>query len=371
MHTFEIANHSTPLRTSTLSSRAFRIRARRWLVPTAVLAAALISPAARAQSTDPAAARALFSEARQLATQKKFDQACPKFEESLRLDYGVGTLFNLADCWEKLGKTASAWARFLDASAGARAAGQADRERVARERAAALEPKLSRLTIEVKKPETGLEIKRDSQPVGRAAWGTAVPVDPGAHLVEATAPGKKAWTTRVEVPAKAATIAVAVAPLEDNPEATQAAVPVPPTTPGPAGTETGPGKLSETPESSSDGSWNTQKTVGVALAGVGVVGIAVGTAFALMAKSKTDESLGICPDTPMMCGLDEIARQTGLKDEASSNRTVSYVGFATGGAALIAGAAVFFTAPSRSSSAVTVGPMVGTGSMGAVLAGRF
>jgi hypothetical protein len=338
------------------------------MVPAAALASAFFSSAAFAQSTDPAAARALFSEARQLAAQKKYDQACPKFEESLRLDYGVGTLFNLADCWEKLGKTASAWARFLDASAGAKAAGQADRERVARERAAALAPKLSRLTIDVKKPETGVEIKRDSQPVGRAAWGTAVPVDPGTHLIEATAPGKKGWSTRVDVPAKAATTVVAVAPLEDNPEPTQTAVLVPPTTPGPSAIETVPDKLSETPESSSDGSWNTQKTVGVALAGAGVVGIAIGTAFGLMAKSKTDDSLAICPNTPMTCEPDLIDKQVGLKEKASSNRTVSYVGFAAGGAALIAGAAVFFTASGGSRNGITAAPLVGSGVFGAALA---
>src|SRR6516164_8031146 len=112
----------------------------------ATLAAALWVGDVAAQS-DPVAARVLFSDARSLTAQGKYEQACPKFEESQRLDPGIGTLFNLADCWEHIGRTASAWGRFLDVAAQAKMAGQADREKVARERAAMLEPKLSRLTI--------------------------------------------------------------------------------------------------------------------------------------------------------------------------------------------------------------------------------
>src|SRR5687768_2018720 len=78
---------------------------------------------ARAQS-DSAAARALFAEGRSLMEGERFAEACPKFEESLRLDDGMGTQFNLAHCWDKLGRTASAWALFLDVAAAARAGNQ-------------------------------------------------------------------------------------------------------------------------------------------------------------------------------------------------------------------------------------------------------
>src|SRR6185369_16874031 len=110
-----------------------------------ISAALLASGAARADlSSDKAAAEALFNHAKQLVKEGKLSEACPKFEESLRLDPGIGTLLYLADCLEKSGKTASAWARFLEAAAAAKAANQADRETKARQRAAALEPKLSR-----------------------------------------------------------------------------------------------------------------------------------------------------------------------------------------------------------------------------------
>src|SRR6185436_4269196 len=100
------------------------------LVAAAILFQAL--PAA-AQSSNDAAARALFAEGRKLSSEGKWQEACPKFEESLRLVPGAGTRFNLADCWEHIGRTASAWSGFLDVAAEAKAAGQADREKASRE----------------------------------------------------------------------------------------------------------------------------------------------------------------------------------------------------------------------------------------------
>src|SRR4051794_25809493 len=76
----------------------------------------LVGTTASAQS-ESAAARALFAEARKLMAAERYDEACPKFEESLRLDQGIGTQFNLAHCWEKQGRTASAWGMFLDVAA--------------------------------------------------------------------------------------------------------------------------------------------------------------------------------------------------------------------------------------------------------------
>ncbi len=164
-----------------------------------VLLASAFSVCAMGQ-TDSATARVLFEEGRRLIHKKDYADACPKFEESYRLDPGIGTLLNLADCWEHIGRTASAWARFLEIADMTKRLGQTDRERVARARAAALEPKLSRLHIEVGSTEPGLELLRDGAPFGQAQWGMDVPVDPGNHTIEAKAPGFKSWTTVIQVP---------------------------------------------------------------------------------------------------------------------------------------------------------------------------
>ena len=85
-----------------------------------VAAGVLATPAARAADT--AAAQSLFSDARKLMLAGNFADACPKREESEKLDPGMGTLYNLGDCYEHVGKTASAWAAFDEVANEARAA---------------------------------------------------------------------------------------------------------------------------------------------------------------------------------------------------------------------------------------------------------
>src|SRR5687768_12013927 len=58
------------------------------------------------------AAEVAFDEAIALSEAGKYEEACSKFEESDRLDHAMNTLFNLADCYEKIGRIASAWEAF-------------------------------------------------------------------------------------------------------------------------------------------------------------------------------------------------------------------------------------------------------------------
>jgi TonB family protein len=174
----------------------------------------------QSSSMDKAIATKLFDDAERLMIAGKAVAACPKFGESHRRDPQLGTLLHLADCYEKLGKTASAWAAFkeaLEIAERRNASGLNEpRERTARDRAAALEVRLSKLTITVAEPPApGLEIKQDGEPVEPAVWDTALPVDPGAYVITAEAPGKKIWSEKVEVPDGANTV-VTVPPLENE-----------------------------------------------------------------------------------------------------------------------------------------------------------
>lgn len=60
----------------------------------------------------------------------------------------LGTQIALASCYEKLGKTASAWAEFR-AAASAAVKVHDKRQQFAEEHAAALEPKLSKIAVVV------------------------------------------------------------------------------------------------------------------------------------------------------------------------------------------------------------------------------
>ncbi|MBK8252979.1 MAG: hypothetical protein IPK82_09950 [Polyangiaceae bacterium] len=164
-----------------------------------LFALACVGSFAQSARADTATAQALFDQGKKLMGEKKYAEACPKFEESQRLDPGLGTQINLASCYAELGKYATAWSLYLDVASQAKSAGQADREKKARDAAKALEPKLSKLTIEVAVPVDGLEVRRNGQLVGQATWGTPIPVDPGDIKITAMAPNKKLWETAIVV----------------------------------------------------------------------------------------------------------------------------------------------------------------------------
>lgn len=340
------------------------------------LALPLLSPLcpgiAHAQSSaqDTAVARSLFRDARKLMESGRYTEACPKLEESQRLDPGIGTQFNLADCWEHTGRTASAWALFLDVAAATRAAGQSDREAVARDRAEKLEKKLSRLSLRVEETDPALEIRRDGAVLGRPSWGTEVPVDPGTRTIEASAPGKKPWSTRVAVPSTPTVTTVTIPRLEDAP-----------TREPRASAEGAPATTStaqlEAETSSGGSSGNGQRVVALGLGGVGVVGLAVGTFFLLRYEGKNSDAENVCP-TSTECEPGDQATHDKLVQEAKDSAPYVYVGFGVGAAALTAAAIVYLTAPSGGSARRDTAarwmaaPVIGAGgSWGGVVEGRF
>jgi serine/threonine-protein kinase len=191
----------------------------------ALAASTLLTSPAWSQTEDKAGATLMYDEASKLMAAGKTEQACAKFAESQRLDPQLGTLLHLADCQQKIGRTASAWANFREAAEIAAHRSDA-REKTAHARAAALEPTLSKMVIDVApgaKSSSGLKVERDGIAVGSALWGTAVPVDPGAHSVTASADGKKKWSGTVTVAAGGQTASISVPELEPEASAGQPA----------------------------------------------------------------------------------------------------------------------------------------------------
>lgn len=312
-----------------------------------VLSGALVTSVANAQPSgqDQATAEGLFAGGKKLMADGKYAEACPKFEESQRLDPAPGTQFNLGDCYEHIGRTASAWALFLNVASAAKSAGLADREKVARDRAAALEPKLSKLTIVVPSPAPGTEVKRDGVVVGPAQYGVSLAVDPGSHPITASGPKKQTWTSTVEVGAEGATVSVP-ALLDAVAEPT-------------LGTPTTPGQ--EEPRG-----LGTQRTLALVAAGVGVVGVGIGTVFGLRDMSKLSDAESHC--TGNSCDATGVT----LRDEAVSAGNISTIAFGVGLVAIAGAAVLWFTAPKgQQQSAYRLAPTFGKGTGSMMLGGAF
>lgn len=192
--------------------------------------AAQPQPAAPPQPPEhTAVAEALFQQARDLFKQARYAEACLKFAESQRLEPKLGTLLNLAVCHEKLGKSATAWAEYTSSAAIARREGSKEREDFARDQVAALGKQLARITLRVSAPQAGLSLTLDDQPLDGAALNTSLPIDPGKHTLAATAPGKAAWSTVIDVPPTRADLDVPIPELAEAsaPAPTPIAAPVP------------------------------------------------------------------------------------------------------------------------------------------------
>lgn len=177
--------------------------ASRSLAAGALLALAVGAASARAEppASDSALAQSLFDRGRELLDAGRTSEACELLAESYRLDPGGGTLLNLAVCLERSGKLASAYARFSEALSQAIRDERADRKEIAEEAIRDLGPRLSRLTVEVP-PEaraSGLEIRVDETSFAPSAWGHPTPIDGGEHIIEARAPGRRAWSSTFEI----------------------------------------------------------------------------------------------------------------------------------------------------------------------------
>jgi hypothetical protein len=332
-----------------------------------LIAAIAWAPAARAQN-DKVAAEALFEEGRRLIAQRNPAQACPKFVESQRLDPSAATLINLASCYERLGKTASAWATYREAASTAAALNRPALVPVAQKHAATLEPTLARLVISVAAPVEGLEIRREGSLVRAGEWDVAVPVDPGVLRIEATAPRKKKWSSTVEIAEPGKTVALTVPALEDGPPE-PVVVPVPNAGSGSgAGASTEalpPGVSSMPPSSPSRGS--PQKAIGVATGLVGVAGLAVGTVLLATAKAKYNDSLAGCPVDANRCTAAAVSVRSDAR-RAGNEATVAY---GIGGAALATGVVLFLTSPKAEGGVPSTGLRVAPTFGGLAMDGRW
>jgi hypothetical protein len=158
------------------------MKSARLLFRTCLLACSVTfaTAATDAFANDPVAADALYQAGKQLVVEKKYTEACAKFDASYKLDPTLGTLLNLADCYEKAGKIATSWATWGAAIEQARR-DKDERLDFARDRREALAPRLPKVVIRVYGMLPGIDVYWDEGKLAPGAFGTEMPTDVLEH----------------------------------------------------------------------------------------------------------------------------------------------------------------------------------------------
>lgn len=279
-------------------------------------------------------AERLFLEGKALMQERQYERACEKLKASYDLDRtATGTLLNLALCHEQINRPATAWAEFRQVAAES-AGRREDRVLLAREHEAKLASILSQVRIVVPPAARveGLTLALDGgAPIGEAAWGTEVPIDPGRHVIAVSAPGKVTRPLAFVVGAVSDKQVVTVEPLVDPPPAV-------------AGEDAA--------EQARLASLRTRRVVGLSLGGAGLLAAGAGLAFGALASGKNGDATEGCPN--------DVCESSDARDDARSAlssaktfATLSTITVVAGGALLVSGVALFLTsrAPSTNSTA--------------------
>ena len=315
-------------------------------------ATALVVCGARgtAQADNSVAAQTLFDEGKKAMAAHDYASACPKLDASLKLEFALGTLLNLADCNEKAGKVATAWAQFLELAGKASAAGQTERYRLGKDRAGGLAGRLPKLVIRVNGAVSGEEVKRDGTVIAETEIGLAIPVDPGSHTIEAAAPGKRPWSTSVTIGDGATASTVIVPPLEALPESRAVAA----DTSAPPSSSVSPALPPLVPDSRASAGLGTNKILAIVGLGGAVAAAGVGSYFGLQSLSDHNQANSLCP-TPTCPPGAPGDRGASLWQSARTQGDRATISFAIAGGLLGAAVVLWVTAPSASASATRVG----------------
>jgi hypothetical protein len=323
-------------------------------VAAAVCLALCAASSARAQTSDRASAEALFRAGRQANARGDYATACQRFEESNRLDPAIGTVFNLANCREKLGQLASAWQRYQEAIQ--KLPTGDERIAIATQRVAALEAKLPKLTLTL--PDSapkGALILKDGVELGSGSLGVELPVDPGEHVLIVRAPDHEDRTVSVTL-AEGEKRALELEVGAPKPQALQAAVPAPASHEG--------FYPPSAPARAEQGS-SPQRTAGIVIASVGAAGLVLSVVTGALVLSKKHTVDDNCVNK--RCSPDAL-------DAADSGRTlsaVSTVAFVTGAAALGGGIVLVLTGHRHEPAHTALSAAAFAGGGGLRWSGRF
>jgi len=334
-----------------------------WRAATIAIFVACTPFAAEAQpasSQNIAAAQALVEEASDLMDAKKFAEACPKLEQATKLvPDAVGARFALAECYEGMGRLASAQGQYLLAGGLAEKTKDARRAKEAAAEAKRLKPKLATMTLavpdEVRAIE-GVQLTWDGVAWEPAVWGTPMPVDTGKHDLEVQAPGWKPWKTEVTVEANGKASSQSVPMLEKLPKE--------------------PPKPTFEAQPSPDKQSSSRLPLLLTGIGLSAVGIGAGVGFTIAAATKDNESARLADEIRLDRTVNETLCPAGNTDPRCSDlvniearrdtyATIGMTGFVVGGVAAVGTLVLAITgktnsAKPRKNETLTVMPLPGS-----------
>jgi tetratricopeptide (TPR) repeat protein len=242
------------------------------------------------------------------------EKACQSFEQSNQLYPDSGTKGSLAKCYEKLGKLASSWLLWREL---ADTAASADLRKDAASQAAKLDPKMPKYLIKAA-GTPGLAVTINGKPSG--VTGLAVPIDAGKVLVVATAPDHHEWKTELTA-VDGQTLAVDIPVLVKAPK-----------------------KVEPVPVIDAS-KRKKRRAIAAIVGGVGLAAIAGGAFFGVSANGKFGDAKDLCGGDIDQCAPARVGEAQVLVDDARSAANLSSILFAAGGAMVVTGAVLWFTAP--------------------------
>ena len=274
----------------------------------------------------------LFKEGRAAAKAGKYAEACDKFQKSQELDPQLGTLFNIAQCQEKLGKLASALAGYREVAAKDT---NAQRQALAAEYQTKLAPRVPKLVVQIASPPPGLAVTLDGPTGGKPIEvNTPIDLDFGDYTVIARANGYQELSTAVRIGSEGETrtvpLALALVHADEPPH--PAAQPTPATATVTATT------ASEQP--------SHRKLYGVIGLIAGGVLLGTGGGFGAIASSDWSAAKSDCGGSTRCATTAQLQKAQSDGSSASTAGNISTALFIGGGVIAAAGAVLWLTAPS-------------------------
>lgn len=324
----------------------------------AIAAVSVVALSATADADNRKKAESLFRQGKKLMADKRYADACEAFEKSQKLDPAIGTLLNVARCYEEWGKIGRAYLAYQAAEKMAKDAND-DRAPKIREHVERVEPDVPRLTIIVPSDAPpDLEVTLDSRKVD--TLNQPFVVDPGPHTIEWRLPGGEKRAKIVPIDRGGDSEITLTMPVPGGPDDPGAVTGVEPV---------------RKPEEPTERSGQAQRVLGIAVAGAGALAMGMSSYLTLTARSDYNRALDkYCGGMKNNCDM------TGLEitHNARSTANTATIVFVAGAALVAGGAVVYFLAPDKPAKAkesarqsLYLTPSVSPEGVGVVLGGTL